>query len=430
MEENIRNIVLPNGLRVILVPRPHSAAATAMVMFGVGSSYEAADMNGAAHFIEHVLFKGGKRWKTAVERSNILDAIGAVENAYTDNELTNYYVQLEAGHLGLAVEMLADMIRYPLFRPEDIGVERGAILQEARMYADDHPWLVGDLFYGLLYPDHPLGRPIIGTVDTITALDREQLTGFFRRHYAPDRAIAVVVGGFEEAIATQLIENSFGSWSPLGGKAELPESPGLLLTQPQATFFRKDDAEQANVAMGFRAYGHDDPRIPALDVLGNILGGTGSSRLWIEVRENRGLAYSVGCGTREHHGTGFLTVRAGLDKEKLELAMNVITGELAKVKTDGVTEEELARAKTNIRGRLALAMESQNSLGNFLGRAAMLSAHPQTPASYLASIDAVTTEEVLGAARDVIRTNQFRLAVVSPFDDSAPYLKLAERFGD
>ena len=431
MQENVKKIVLMNGVRVLLIPRAGVESVLVEVMLDVGSRQESSALGGTAHFLEHLAFRGTEgRPSSAQVIFRELDNVGAAFNASTDRDQTKYHVRLGAEQLPFAVDLLADMTLHPLLRSEYIEAERGPILEEARACLDDPGERVTDALYAVTYPGMALGRPIIGTIETISALNRDRLLGFRARHYLPERTIVVIVGKFDEAVALRLVEDSFGAWHPGCASMVRPEALIEPVTQPQVVLLDRPESEQANIALGFRSYGHGHPRLAALDLLALILGGTASSRLFVSVRGERGLAYNVSADTTTYRGTGLLTVASGINQDKLEAGLGVIVNELVKLKAEGVTEEELRCVKAHARGQLALATENSRFFSTFHGNEEMFSPTPRTLGGYLAALDAVTRTDLLEVARDVIKTSAFRLVMDGPFDDPEPYLALAAKLGD
>ncbi len=423
--DEIKRTKLTNGTRVILVPRRESGVVTVQVLVGIGSRDESPELNGAAHFIEHTMFKGTKRRPNTMAISRELDAVGADYNAFTDREYTGYYVKLQAAKVALAVDVVADMLLNSQFRTEDLDSERKVIIEEVRRYLDDPSGLAFDKLYDVMFPGIALGRPIVGTVETVTGLDREALVGFRDRYYVPANTVVTVAGRFDETYTMGLLEHGFG----VQGAAFVRSGRGDRYCAPPAkvVMHKKADAEQANVAMGFMAYGHDDPRLPTLKVLSNVLGGTMSSRLFENVREKHGLAYAIGSSASTHHGVGTLEIGAGLAKDRLEPAIDLIVQELAKLQTGGITEEELHRAQENIRGGAALQHESASAIASFYGYRETLRLPAKSIERTLDEIAAVTTENVRAVIDDVVDKNRLALVIVSPFDDPAPYEKIVAR---
>lgn len=431
MQENLKKIVLPNDVRVLLIPRSGVESVLVEVVFDVGSCHETPELGGAAHYLEHLAFRGTEgRPSTAQVIFRELDRFGADYNASTGRDQTKYYVRLEAEQLPFAVDLLADMTLHPLLRPEDIEAERGPILEEARGASDDPEERVTDALYAAIYPHMALGRPIIGTLETISSLDRDRLLCFRNQHYLPERTVISVVGKFDEAVALSLVEKSFGNWHPGHASAARMEALSEIPSQPQVVLLDRPESERANIAFGFRTYGYGHPRMAALDLLALILGGSPSSRLFVGVRGERGLAYSVGADTTTYRGTGLLTVSSGINQDRLEAGLEAIIGEMAKLKTEGVTEEELHDVKTHARGQLALATESSRFFSSFYGNEEMYSLAPRTLGGYLADLSAVTQADLLEVARDIFKASALRLIMDSPFDDPEPYLALAAKLGD
>lgn len=430
MREKIIRTSLDNGTRVIFLPRRETDAATFLVAYACGSRHEGDWPFGLAHFIEHMTFKGTPSRPSATAITREFDDLGAYSNAGTAEEYTAYYATMEADHLEAGVAIIADMLMNPLFREEDIESERKVIVEEARRYLDDNEYLIYDLIKSLAFSG-AMARPIVGTVGAIEAIRRDDLAAFRERHYVPEKTVIVVAGRFSKRSTKRLLERTFGRIRPSGRRDDRapPERRGSLLV-PRVLMHRKDEAEQAHVNLSFRAYPLTDPRQPALTVMNHVLGGLASSRLYERIREEHGLAYAVGSSEDVYTDAGQVLISAGLNKEALAEALDLTVVELNRLRRDGVTADELQRAKNSLRGSLAMEAESSYSLAFRHGLEELLCGRVVPIDAYRAQLQAVTADQVLTVARDVFRRGHFRLAVVSPFDDPAPYLALAEKLDE
>ena len=412
--------VLKNGTRLILVPDDHTASATLFVLFRVGSRYESAKINGVSHFIEHMMFKGTKRRPRTMDISRELDAVGAEFNAFTGKDVTGYYVKIESKHFNLALDILQDMLHHSKFEEKELNQERKVIMEEIHMYADNPMMHIEDMIEGEIFKGSELGQNIAGDEKSMHAIDRKAMLAYRDTYYVPERTVVIAAGNFGD--------DAFADLSRLFGNG-----PKKKLGKEFAKFNKKQSAsrvalefketEQAQLALGFPAFSWDDSRLSALSVLGNILGGTMSSRLFISVRERKGLAYFVRAGVDVYEDTGAFVVRAGLTKTRIVEAIKTICDELSRVKKSGVTPSELKRAKDNIGGRLALELEDSSDMASFYGKQELYQGKIKSPAEKLALINAVTAAQVKAVAREVIKNEKASLAVIGPFKDEKKLLK-------
>lgn len=422
-----RKATLKNGTRVVFVPHRDTAAATVLALYEVGSRHEALSTNGAAHYIEHMMFKGTSRRKDTMSISRDLDSVGADYNAYTYKDHTGYYIRLTADRLPLAVDMLDDMLHRSLFRPKDMKSELNVILEEIRMYEDNPMSLADDLMEEVLFDRSPLGWKISGTVETMKGMKRNALMAFRNAHYVPSRCVLAVAGKFDETATLALLEKTFG-------RAPKKKEPKPFVhfahsaagKRPRVRIHHKD-TEQVQVVMGFPGYSYADPRLPALNVLGIILGGTMSSRLFLSVREKEGLAYFVRSSASPFQDTGAFVVQAGLARERVHKAMAIIMKELAKIAAKDVTSEELNRAKEYVKGKTLLNLEDSSHLAEWYARQELLQRRVMSPEERVARVFAVTKDDVRRAAKDVLVANRMALAVVGPYSqaDAPAFLKHA-----
>ncbi len=419
---SVRRTVLPGGLRVITEALPSVRSAALGIWVGVGSRDEDRPHAGATHYLEHLLFKGTSR-RTALEISAAMDAVGGELNAFTAKEYTCYYARVLDADLPLAIDVLSDMVTSSLIEPRDVDAERGVILEEIAMNEDDPADLVHEAFATQLFGDTPLGRPILGTVDSISSISRERIAEHYRARYTPDSLVVAAAGNLDHDEVVALVKAAFGDVlarsaadpAPrrLGGDAaESATGTGaLLLSRP---------VEQANLVLGCAGMARTDPRRFALGVLNAALGGGMSSRLFQEVREKRGLAYSVYSFSSQHADTGQWGVYVGCLPAKADEVLAICQDEIAKAIEGGLTDEEVARGKGQLRGSIVLGLEDPSSRMSRLGKSELVYPALEPVDDILAEIDAVTHDQVAEVAASVLGLPK-ALAVVGPFDDAGAF---------
>lgn len=419
MMKEYKKLTLKNGARVVLVPHSDTAAATILALYEVGSRYESPALNGAAHYIEHMMFKGTTKRPNTMAISRDLDSVGADYNAYTYKDHTGYYIRLTADKLPLAIDMLDDMMHHSLFRKKDMESERGVIHEEIRMYEDNPMSLADDLMEEELFRDSPLGWKISGTVETMNGIKKDALVVFRDAHYLPARAVIAVAGKFDEAATVALLQQTFGARPK--GRPPRPFKPFSVAragyARPRVRIHHRE-TEQVQLSIGFSGYAYGDRRLPALTILGIILGGTMSSRLFMSVREREGLAYFVHSSSSPFQDVGMFTVQAGLSRERVHQAVALIMKELARIKAKDATSEELLRAKEFVKGKMLLSLEDSSRLAEWYARQELLQKRVMSPEERVASIFAVTKAEVRRAANDVMRASRLAMAVVGPFAET------------
>ncbi len=409
----MRRSALPGGLRVVSEQVPASRSVAFGIWVGVGSRDERPSLHGASHFLEHLLFKGTAR-RDALEISSVMDAVGGELNAFTDKEYTCYYARVLDEDLPLAVDVVSDLVLSSRITADDVEVERGVILEEIAMHEDDPGDAVHDLFASALFGDSPLGRPVIGTVDSITSLSRSAIAGFYKRRYDLPQMVVAAAGGVDHARLVRLVRKAFGDRlsgdaAPAGLRPadRSPPSYSTVVREPRRT-------EQTNLVLGMTGLSRQDPRRFALSVLSGALGGGMSSRLFQAVREERGLAYSVYSYSSSHADTGQFAVYAGCAAGKVGQVLDLVRTELADAAGNGLREEEVRRSKGNLRGQLVLGLEDTGSRMTRLGKAELVHGDVLTPEQVLGEIDAVTPDDVREVARDVL-TRPLSLAVIGPY---------------
>lgn len=403
--------VLPNGLRLLTVPMPQVKSATALIMVETGSRYETRKISGLSHFLEHMIFKGTKKRPTTLEISSLIDGIGGAFNAFTGKEYTGFYVKAESARLELVLDVLSDMLLNSLYDPAEFERERGVIIEEINMYEDQPQYRVVELFEELLYGQQPLGWQISGTTDTVKRITRQDMVDYVRRMYH-GKAIVVGLAGGLPGESQSLVEKYFHN-VPKGEENKYLRVKDAQ-TKPRVLLSTKRP-DQAHLCLGVRAYDMDHPDRYVVDVLGTILGGNMSSRLFVEVREKRGLAYYVHADNEEFHDAGYVMAQAGVGLDKAEETVKVIIEEFAKIRDGKVTSAELRRAKDYSKGKLALALEDSFRVANFYTNQELLRKTIETPEEVREKIEAVTAEDIQRVAKDIFVPQKLNLAIIGPY---------------
>ena len=409
-----RRTVLPSGLRVVSEEMPGVRSASVGVWVGVGSRDESPTLHGCSHFLEHLIFKG-TRERSAMAISVALDEVGGELNAFTAKEYTCFHARVLDEDLPLAVDVLGDIITSSLIAPQDVEAERDVILDEIAMHDDDPDDVVHNLFARQAWGDTPMGRPIAGTEGSIEALTRPQVARFYRRHYRPEAMVVAAAGNLRHQQVVALVESAFARRGFLDGRAP-PRTPQTRSRERRVlpgTLRAVRPLEQVNLVLGVRGLPRGDKHRYALGVLNAELGGGTSSRLFQEVRERRGLAYTVYSFASNHADTGLVGVSVGCLPDRVDDVLRTVRGELARLADDGITAEELARGKGQLRGGLVLGLEDCGSRMSRLGKADLLHDELLAVEEVLDRIDGVTLEEVATLSRELFRRPEV-LAVVGP----------------
>lgn len=407
---------LPNGLKIATLNMPASLSITAAITVGVGSRYEDhKNEAGVTHFLEHLLFKGTKRWPTSRKIAEAVDAVGGYNNAYTSEDLTSYYLKLPKESLSLGLDILADMVSAPLLAEGEIERERGVVVEEMHVYQDDPARYVGHLIPGLLWPGNGLAEEIIGTEEIIRSIPKSRISQFVARHYHPNNMVLTVAGRVNHNHVVAQANDLLGHLR----QGDLPEfSPITGRLSPKITAGYKQPTNQAHIIIASRgyAYGHTDRA--AAKVLAALLGQGMSSRLYTEVREKRGLAYSVHAGHSSYVDTGMMEIYAGVSLDKTGAALDAIFTELVKVAQRAVGADELQKSKSKLKGGLALSLESNANVSDMLGRQLTLEGRVVPVEETVAQIDAVTPTDIKRVAQEMLRPEGLRLGVISPQPES------------
>ena len=424
----IRVEQLDSGLRVVTERMADARSVCIGFWVGTGSRDEPVERSGASHFLEHLLFKGTEE-RSAASIAESVDEVGGDFNAYTTKEYTSFYIRLLAEHVDLGLEILSDIMWRPALRPEDLDAERQVILDEILMHADEPADEASEQSSAALFPDHPLGREVLGTQDSVTAMTAPQIREFFSHHYRPGNMVVAVAGDLDHAAYVAGLPTALGGGGGgvggggggvggggggggVGGGAPVRDAPGGAVEPLRVT---RRATEQAHLVLGIRSVDRFDERRYALAVLNHTLGGGLSSRLFQEIRERRGLAYSVWSERVAYSDAGALSIGAGTGPEHVDEVLSTIVAALTELGDSGITTRELAVAKGNLRAETLLAGEDSGARMSRIGAGLLLHGEVPEVDDVLAKVEAVTLEDVRSAAAD-LAVGPRSLSVVGPFD--------------
>ena len=416
MEENYITHILPNGARIVLEHVPAVRSASLGIWVGSGSRHERKDQNGAAHFIEHMVFKGTQR-RSARELAQEMDAIGGQVNAYTTKESTCFYARCLDEHLDRAMDMLCDMVFCSRFDEEDVATERGVILEEIGMYEDNPEDMCAERLMAGVYAGTPLGRPILGRRETLEKMTGAWLRDYMRAHYLPGDIVVALAGSFPPVIVEELKARFSGL---TGGKAPQPAPVSYV----PAVTVKEKAIEQNHLTLAFPGLPYGHPKRFAFQLLSSMLGGGMSSRLWQEVREKRGLCYSIYSYGAGHAETGVFAVYTALSRETEGQALDTICGVVRDFAAHGPTQEELDRARELSKANVLMGLESTQAHMSSLGRGELLMGEVLSPDEIIAAYDAVTREDVRTLARELFRFENASLSAVGRVGSAEGYQAL------
>ncbi|GAA0722196.1 insulinase family protein [Dactylosporangium roseum] len=412
----VRRTVLPNGLRILTESIPAMRSVSFGVWVGIGSRDETPALSGVSHFLEHLLFKGTKR-RSALDISAQIEAVGGETNAFTAKEYTCYYARVLDADLPLAIDVVCDLVTESVLAEADVETERGVILEEIAMHDDEPGDEVHDVFTEAVYGQHPLGRQISGTVASISALSRKQIDGFYHRRYLPSAMVVAAAGNLDHAKVVRDVRAAFDR-AGLSDPAD-PMARRARTTRVPSRFgqvvVRTKDTEQAHLVLGCLGYPRQHDNRWAVGALNNVLGGGMSSRLFQQIREQRGLAYSVYSFTSQYSDTGLFGVYAGCAPGKVEEVLDITREELARVAAAGVTDAEVERGKGMLKGAVVLGLEDTGSRMSRLGKGELLYDELLSVDEILRRVDEVTPEMVRQVAADLL-ARPMSLAVIGEFD--------------
>lgn len=410
-----------SGLRIVTVPLQNTRAITVLLLVATGSKYETKDINGISHLLEHMAFKGTKRRPQTLDIAKELDKVGGLFNAFTGKEFMGFWIKVDARHFDLACDVLSDMVFNSLFGVKEIQKEKQVIFEEINMIKDNPQGYILDLWEELLYGTQPAGWMISGEKETVARISRKNILDYFKANFVAKNAVIAIAGNFQEKETLSKIRRFFEKFretKPLLKKptTEPQKSPQVLL------HFKETD--QTHLCLGVRTFNLFSPKQYPLAVLSGILGGIMSSRLFIEIREKRGLAYYIKTFPEDYTDTGYLATHAGIDNKRVLEAMRIILKEYKSMKTKKVSKSELNKVKDNITGRLDLSLETSDAWASFTGSQELLKGKILTPAQEREKIDKVTQNDILKVAKEIFRPEKLNLALIGPFKDKGEFQKL------
>jgi predicted Zn-dependent peptidase len=414
---SIRRSEHESGMRLVTEHMPGIRSVTLGVWVTIGSRDEADRVSGASHFLEHVLFKGTKT-RSALDIAEAFDAVGGDLNAFTAKEHTAFYARVLDGDLPMAVDHLADMLQDSVIRASDLDGERKVILEEINMHEDAPDELVHDLFMQTLWPGDPLGRAVLGTVETVSSISREQVRRFWKQHYIPGNFVVAAAGNVDHDALGEMLAERMVHRPDVPARGPMIRRPTDPPEPSGRTEVRHRATEQAHICLGTGGLPRMDPRRYAFSIVTDAVGGGMSSRLFQEIREKRGLVYSVYAYHSMFAKTGAFVVYAGTTPSKAREVMTIARDQLEDIAENGVSEEELARSKSHIKGSMVLSLEETSSRMTRLGKSEIAHGEVITLDEVLEKLDAVTLEECREVAADVLSRPR-TVAVIGPFDEDA-----------
>lgn len=403
-------VTLGNGLKVITCPMPHTRSVSVLFFVMSGSCYETDEVAGISHFIEHMCFKGTKKRPNSMAISEAIEGVGGIMNGGTDRQLTSYWCKLASQHLELAIDVIVDLLRYPLFRTGDIEKERQVVIEEINMSLDSPQQRVCMLFDELMWPGKPMGRDVAGSKETVSAITKKQMLDVLKGSYTPDNMLVSIAGDFKPARALDMLNTALDGWK----KGSQPE---YLLSKPKQgkprlrMEFR--ETEQMNLMLGVEGYSMFHPDRYAVDLISMILGEGMSSRLFTEIREKLGLTYDIHSYVEHFKETGAFVVQAGLDPKQTGKAVTAILEQLAYMR-ESTTEQELRKAIEMAKGRLLLSMENSRNVAGWYGAQEALTGKILTVDDVTRIIERLTVKDIKRVAGDIFVTKKLNLAAVGP----------------
>ena len=422
MPELYEKTVLPNGVRVVTGPMTGVRSASLILYYGVGSRYEQARIAGVSHFLEHMLFKGTERRPDPMLISQELEGVGGVLNAATGRESTSYWCKIPSTHFAMAFDVLADIVRNSVIDDAELNKERSVIFEEIRSVQDVPEELVHDITDQLVWGDDPVGREIAGSEETVANTTRDAMIDFWRRNYTPDRLVVAAGGDVRHEEVVELTERFFGDLKPSGAPDRYPAVAEIQSARRVKVLNR--ETEQAHLCVAFPAVSYHDDRRYAQSTIESILSSGMSSRLFQEIREKRGLVYSVYGYFRGYEDVGQGVVYAGTDVARVEETVEAIVGELRKIRDVTVPAVELEHSKTLRKGRLLMGLEDSRSVASWVGGQEATYGEIKTPEEVMEKIEAVTVEDVQALANEILREDKLNLALIGPYEDDTPFANL------
>ncbi|MEK7672442.1 MAG: pitrilysin family protein [Patescibacteria group bacterium] len=418
-----RKTTFQNGLRLVTEKIEGTKAVTVLVLVGAGSRYETQEIRGISHFLEHMFFKGAERFLDTKQVSEAIDSVGGEFNAFTGKEYAGYYVKVASENLVVACDVLGDMLINSKFKQEEIEKERGVILEEYNMYQDTPMYQIGWNFEQLVFGEQPLGWDQIGTKELIKSVMHDDFVAYKRKLYTPDNTVIAIAGNVEHKEAVAMVEKYFKMDADVGTKAFefLPIDKGV---EGGRVYLKEKKTEQAHIAVGFPGYSETHKDHWALKLLSVILGGNMSSRMFLGVREAKGLSYYIHTSTDNYMDGGIIVTNAGVDLTRIDEAITGVIAEYRGILDGGVPEAELAKAKAYLKGKMVLNLEDSEEFAHLLAKYELLHGQARDPEEIIKLLDAVKVEDVMRVAADLFVADKMKVAVIGPYGDEERFRAL------
>ena len=416
-----KTTTLDNGLKIVLTPIEGTKSITVLCLVGAGSRYETPEINGVSHYLEHMFFKGAKRYMNAAQVASAIDGVGGDFNAFTAKEYAGYYIKLASHQKEVAFDVIGDMMTGATFLPQEIEKERGVIMEEYNMYQDTPMYQVGWDFERILFGDQPMGWDQIGSKETIQSLQREQFIKYKEALYTPDNIVISISGSFEEAEVMDMIKKYF----PLpAGKRAFDFKPFNHAETGKKIVLQNKKTEQGHIILGFPGLParHEDEY--AQKILAVILGGNMSSRMFMNVREAKGLCYYIRTSTDDYTDCGAISTSAGVDVNRVDMAITAVMEEYRKIQEEEVDEKELTKAKEFMKGKIVLRLEDSEEYAHMMGKQVLLHPEIKSVDEILKKIDTVTAADVLRVARKLLVEDRVKLAMIGPYENEDHFASL------
>lgn len=409
-----KKFTFPNGLRLISKPLPGTEAVTVLVLVGAGSRYETKEINGISHFLEHMFFKGAAKYPNTKAVSEAIDSVGGEFNAFTGKEYAGYYVKVSSAQLELALDVLSDMLLKPNLDSAEIDKERGVILEEYNMYQDTPMYQIGWTFENQIFGDQPMGWDQIGTKELIQSVKREQFVNYLNSLYTPDNIVIGIAGNVDPQKAETLVGEYFNM--PKTQKT-INYKPFIKAQSTQNFSLESKKTEQAHLIVGVPAVAQRDPKEWTTRLIATILGGNMSSRMFLNVREAQGLAYYISTSTDTYSDTGLISTRAGVDTNRAGDAIKAIIKEYEEIATTPVSESELQKAKSYVKGKIVLKLEDSEEYAHMLCRQELLHGNIMPLNEVNELIDAVTISDIHSVSQEIFKPQNMHCAIIGPYED-------------
>jgi len=415
-----KKTTLKNGLRIITVPQKDTQAVTVLILSGTGSKYEKKEISGISHLLEHLLFKGTKKRPNQISIAEPLDRVGGMYNAFTGEDYTGYYAKVDYKHFDLALDVISDIYLNSKLDSKEIKKEKGVIIEEINMYYDNPMAYVQNLWQNILYGDQPAGWDIAGTKESVRAITRKQLQNYLNSQYNSKNTIICIAGNIPDNVEKKVAR----AFAKINTNNAIKKAEVIEKQQKPECLIKHKNTDQTHFVLGVRGYNLSHPDRFVLELISLILGGMMSSRLFIRVREQLGLAYYVKSSVSSDPDTGFLVAQAGVDNARAEKAVKVILEEFKKLTKKKVSTEELKKVKDHYKGKMALMFEASDAQASFYGAQELLEKNILTPEQICGKINKVDQEDILRVSRDIFQNRKLNIALIGPFKNKNKFQKL------